>query len=53
MSPFNNLLNVIERRGCFIIKQTVSKTPVKLTFGFADGLKDRTLLLSSESENRT
>lgn len=53
MSPFNKLLNVIELRSCFIVEKTASKTPVKLTFGSADGLKDRTLLLSSESENRT
>lgn len=53
MSLFNNLLNVIELRGFFTVKKAVSKTQVKLTFGLADGLKDRTLLLCSESENRT
>lgn len=39
----------MELRACFV----VNRTSVKMTFGFADEIKDRTLLLSSESENRT
>lgn len=53
MSLFNNLFNVIELEACLIVKRTVSKTLVMLTFGIADGLKNRNLLLSFESENRT
>lgn len=47
MSRFNNLVKGIE------LREDVSKTAVKLTFGFADGLEDNNRVLSFESRNRT